>query len=92
MLGYRPIPGSLIGKGNQRNYRFSPADEATLIAWINEHLSINWVELAAEDQSAIEAGLIRELRPILNLAGNPAGSPELSRLRAECVRIGLAEV
>src|SRR4051812_3142479 len=30
MLGYRPTPGSLIGKANQNNYRFSRTDTAEI--------------------------------------------------------------
>lgn len=87
VLGYRPEPGSLIGKGNTRNYVFSISDEREIIAWINQNLLVNWVAVSPEDQDHLEKQLIRENLPLLNLQGNPAALPELSAVRAECVRI-----
>lgn len=86
ILGYRPLTGSLIGKGNIRNYRFAPEANRAIINWINANLLANWVEFSGA-HSAEEAALIREHLPLLNLQGNPAALPELSDLRAECVRI-----
>ena len=43
ILGFRPPRGSLLNKKNQRNYKFSQQDTRTIIAWINDHLSIRWV-------------------------------------------------
>lgn len=87
VLGYRPQVGSLVGKGNTRNYKFSSADEQAIIAWINRNLSVNWIEFPTDALSNAETALISEHRPLLNLAGNPAALKELSALRAECVRI-----
>lgn len=87
VLGYRPEPGSLIGRNNTRNYVFSTSDEQDIIAWINQNLLVNWVTVAPEDQDHAEKQLIREHLPLLNLQGNPAALPELSAVRAECVRI-----
>lgn len=89
MLGHRPAPGSLSGKLNTRNYRFTPADNATIIEWINQNLSTNWVEFAGAHQVE-ESGLIRRNLPLMNLQGNPAAMRELSVLRAECVRVANA--
>lgn len=86
VLGYRPLAGSLIGKGNTRNYTFSPVDNQAIIDWINTNLLANWVEFSGA-HAVEESALIREHLPLLNLQGNPAALPELSILRAECVRI-----
>ena len=86
MLGYRPPQGSLIGKGNTRNYKFAPADAHAVIDWANSHLLINWVPVS-ENPEAEELALIRKHLPLLNLRSNPAALPQLSALRAECVRI-----
>lgn len=86
VLGYRPLAGSLIGKGNTRNYKFTPADNRVIIEWINSNLLVNWVEFSGA-HAVEESALIRRYLPLLNLQGNPAALPELSALRAECVRI-----
>lgn len=86
LLGYRPPAGSLHGKSNTGNYRFAPADNQAIIDWINANLLANWVE-TSDDLTAQETALIRGHRPLLNLQRNPAALPELSSLRAECVRI-----
>lgn len=87
MLGFRPAQGSLIGKGNTRNYRFSASDEREIIAWLNTNTVASWIEYPAEQQRVAEGALISQQLPLLNLSGNPAASAELSALRAECVRI-----
>lgn len=87
MLGFRPVQGSLIGKGNTRNYRFSANDEREIIAWLNANTVVSWIEYPAEQQRIAEGALISQQLPLLNLAGNPAASAELLALRAECVRI-----
>lgn len=86
VLGYRPLAGSLIGKGNIRNYKFAPEDNRAIIDWINTNLLANWVEFSGAHEVE-ELALIKEHFPLLNLQGNPAALPELSTLRAECVRI-----
>lgn len=86
ILGYRPLAGSLIGKGNIRNYKFAPEDSRAIINWINSNLLANWVEFSGA-HAVEESALIRKHLPLLNLQGNPAALPELFSLRAECVRI-----
>jgi len=86
ILGYRPPAGSLIGKGNQNNYKFSAADTAAIVKWIDAHLSVNWAE-AEPALEATESSLIRASRPILNTAHNPDPFGELTTLRDECRRI-----
>ncbi|MDT0181457.1 winged helix-turn-helix domain-containing protein [Microbacterium sp. ARD31] len=86
VLGYRPAVGSLVAKGNQRNFRFSPADTAAVVEWINENLVVSWVAFD-EGVHVTEVALIRSHTPLLNLRDNPAALPELSKLRALCVEI-----
>ena len=91
VLGYLPLAGSLVGSRNQRNFRFAPHDERSIIKWINTHLLVNWVTVTKEHES-IELTLIREQQPLLNLQGNPSKLAQLSELRAECVRIAKSSV
>lgn len=86
LLGYRPVTGSLIDQVSKKNYRFAPRDNRAIIDWINTNLLVNWVEFSGA-HAVDESPLIRERLPLLNLQGNPAGLPELSALRAECVRV-----
>ncbi|WP_436453715.1 GIY-YIG nuclease family protein [Microbacterium sp. K2] len=86
VLGYRPTAGSLIGMKSPRNFAFAPSDERSIIEWVNQNLLVNWTTVA-RDHEVIELGLVRQQRPLLNLQGNPGKLPELSALRAECVRI-----
>jgi hypothetical protein len=73
---------------NQNNYKFSVADTAAIMRWIDAHLSVSWAE-AKPALKGIEASLIRIHRPILNTTHNPACVPELAALRAECRRIAM---
>ncbi|GAA4525632.1 hypothetical protein GCM10023160_18850 [Brachybacterium paraconglomeratum] len=86
LLGYRPRAGSLVDKGNTKNYQFAPDDSQAIIEWINANLLVNWVEFSGAYRVE-ETALIKTHLPLLNLQGNPAAIPELSALRAECVRI-----
>lgn len=86
MLGYTPPAGSLIGKGNTRNYSFSTPDERKIISWINENLLINWVVLN-EGWDELETQLILKEKPLMNIAKNPLALDELKRLRANCVDV-----
>ena len=88
ILGYRPPVGSLAGKGNQNNYKFTAADTDAIILWIDQHLSVSWVE-ARPALEGTEASLIRAYRPILNTSHNPEPVAELAILRAECRRIAI---
>lgn len=89
ILGYRPPTGSLLGKANQNNYKFSTGDTAEIIRWINGHLSVNWAE-AEPALATTEASLIRVHRPFFNTAHNPEPVTQLVALRDECRRIARA--
>lgn len=86
MLGYRPTAGSLIGRANTRNYKFSSSDTNNIISWINSNLKVNWI-VTENNFKELENELIGKNLPLLNLAKNPMPFPELSKLRSECVRI-----
>lgn len=73
-----------MGKANQNNYVFSVNDTRNIIAWIDEHLSVQCVPMAAADVRRHEAAVIRELEPLLNTSNNPAALPELKPLRKTC--------
>jgi hypothetical protein len=90
MLGYRPEPGSLNGKRNQHNYKFSHSDNQKIISWINSNLLVRWVE-TNDNIDAIECSLITQHRPLLNLAHNPEPFDELKLLRRACERTARGE-
>ena len=83
VLGYLPEEGSLVGKRNQNNYKFSPAHEQEIIKWIEDHLIFNWVA-TSKDLNTIEIRLIREHLPLLNIAGNPGVLNSVRVLRQKC--------
>jgi hypothetical protein len=83
ILGYRPPPGSLKRMRNKYNYRFGLEDTSEIIAWINEHLSVNWLE-ATPALKTVETLLIKTYSPIINTEDNPNPAIELANLRAEC--------
>ena len=83
VLGYCPEAGSLIGKRNQNNYKFSSEDEQDLIKWIDENLIINWVA-ASDNLDAIEDKLIQKHLPLMNISGNPGAFNNVRVLRDKC--------
>lgn len=91
VLGYVPATGSLAGRASQKNYRFTPTDQETIVRWINVNLEVSWMVLP---QSAIrheERNLIRREGPLFNLRSNPRRLPELAALREHCrIVAGLA--
>ncbi|MBO3098299.1 GIY-YIG nuclease family protein [Gelidibacter pelagius] len=86
ILGYVPEKGSLIGKSNQNNYKFAPEHEQEIIQWIEEHLIFNWIATDTDLQE-MEAKLIKEHLPLLNLAGNPGVINNIRMLRNKCKEI-----
>lgn len=86
ILGYRPPAGSLVDKGNARNFQFALQDRQAIIEWINVNLLVSWTEFSGA-HAVEETALIREHLPLLNLKDNPVALPELYALRAQCVRI-----
>ncbi len=87
VLGFTPEKGSLIGKKNQNNYKFSKINEQKIIKWINENLLVNWVQIS-EGLNRIENDLLRANLPLFNIDGNPGSLSELTVSRNNCRRIG----
>ncbi|QFU75930.1 hypothetical protein EY643_09800 [Halioglobus maricola] len=85
-LGYRPPVGSLCGKSNQKNYKFSPENTAAIITWIDANLEISWV-VSDMPEHKVEKAMIRKLAPPMNTAHNQKALPQLSQLRVECREI-----
>lgn len=83
VLGYPPVAGSLAGKANQSNYRFSKPDMDAVVRWMGDCLRISWIVLPKEQLGAIE--VIVQLCPLLNTT--PACCPDLARVREQCRRI-----
>ena len=86
ILGHKPLNGSLKNKTNKQNYKFPPESEKAIIKWINANLIVNWIEHNGNIES-IEAQLIAQHLPLVNIDKNPAALNILSKARAECVKI-----
>jgi len=84
ILGYRPQPGSLVGKRNQNNYRFPQDDTRKIVDWIRRHLAFRLVEADISKYPTAERDVIRKNCPILNTIYNPRRYPPLDQLRSEC--------
>jgi hypothetical protein len=84
ILGFRPSPGSLVGKRNQNNYIFSPEDTCAIIAWNQEHLSVRFVAIDTDAFPRAEKNAIVRNNPILNTTHNPDRLQALADLRLEC--------
>lgn len=83
-LGYHPPAGSLVGKKNKNNYKFSPDDSGQIRKWIDAHVLVSWAEVSQEELDTIERELVLDLRPPLNTVHNPAPSALLASLRKTC--------
>lgn len=90
VLEFRPPTGSLRGKSNQNNYKFSSQDTKMIVHWINTHLSLRWVILDAKILDTEEQLVINFLKPVMNTTYNPDRLSELSRLRDVCRQIARA--
>lgn len=85
ILGFRPEKGSLYGK-KSRNYKFSEEDTETIIAWIKEHILVNFI-IVTNNLKEIETRFIKENKPIVNIDKNPYKMKALRDLRDECLKI-----
>ena len=85
VLGYLPPKGSLADKANKKNYKFCEEDTQKIIEWMRNTLLVNFVEVNPIDQKAIEKGLIRKYRPLLNIEHNPTSSKALQAARKRCM-------
>lgn len=86
VLGYLPEAGSLKGRPNRYNYKFSEHDSVEIIGWIEDNLEVNCVA-HSDNLEEIERSLIAKYLPLLNIKKNPAKFDELDRLRRECVAV-----
>jgi len=87
VLGYTPPPGSLTGKKNQWNYKFSEEDKTEIVGWISKHLRINYV--AGKKAVSWEKSLIKCLKPALNLQSNPKRCKFVKDKRRTCREIAV---
>ena len=83
VLGYRPQAGSLVGKRNQNNYKFSQSDTISIINWINVNLEICFHYCSALDDTS-EKYLIAKYRPLLNWTHNPEPFYSLKKVKEQC--------
>jgi hypothetical protein len=84
VLGYRPLAGSLVGKRNQNNYKFSTVDTEAIDAWCREHLTVRFVATDTSQYPNAERHAIGRNCPILNTTHNPECLSELAELRQCC--------
>ena len=89
VLGYKPMPGHLIGLANQNNYRFSHDDKMKIIDWLNDNIEVCIVRY--EGNFNIEAKLIKKYCPLLNITHNPKKLQELKDDIQKCKRIARGE-
>ncbi len=84
ILGFLPPKGSLAGKANQNNYKFSPEDTEAIRKWMRQSLLVNWVPLESSQISDTEKALIIKYQPMMNTAHNPNKNNELAAARKRC--------
>lgn len=86
MLGYRPEKGSLVGKSNKRNYKFSKEKEELIKQWMQNNLIVNCVN-DNDSLKEMEKMLIKQYRPLLNIINNPDALECLKQDRKKCIDI-----
>lgn len=84
MLGYLPPKGSLVGKKNQTNFKFSPEDTEAIRQWMRESLTGNFIAFSTETMADVEKKLIDKYRPLVNYTYNPDYSRELEAVKDKC--------
>ncbi len=90
-LGYVPDYGSLVGKANQNNYRFSKQVTGRIIAWIDAHLRAVANAVPVVDVVRLEPMLIALATPLLNIQNNPSALADLKAARDRCRAIARGE-
>jgi hypothetical protein len=88
ILEYRPPAGSLVGKRNQNNYKFSKPDTLAIDAWCREHLAVRFVIVDTGQHPNAERHAIGRSCPILNTTHNPECLSEVAELRELCRHVG----
>ena len=89
VLGFRPPAGSLAGKRNKNNYKFSNADTKAIIKWINANIIVRFVVDDLPDKQQ-EKYVISFLKPPFNSTHNSNPLPGLAALREQCRKIANA--
>ena len=84
ILDYLPPKGSLVGKANQNNYKFSPEDTDAIKKWMRQSLLVNWVPLEPAKIPDTEKTLIIKYQPMMNTKHNPSKNKELAAARKRC--------
>lgn len=87
VLTYRPIPGHLKGKRNQKNYKFSLSDTNSITNWLLKNTEFVIKEIQGD--FSIENELIRNFCPLLNDKNNPLRVNELREDRKKCREIAI---
>lgn len=90
VLGYRPVPGSLVGKVNRNNFVFASRDRLAIATWLDRYAEASAFAVPG-DLAEIERDLIRRFTPLLNLDHNPAALAELVAVRQTCREIALGD-
>ncbi len=83
LLNHKPLKGSLIGKKNKNNYKFSNEIACSIIEWMNLNLYFSFIKIE-KDIDKLEKKLIIKYCPILNTKHNPNKSKLLALKRKEC--------
>jgi len=91
VLGFRPPPGSLLGKSNKSNYKFSNADTSAIIEWINTNIGVRFAVDNSPDKK-FERYAISNLKPPFNGTHNPQPLPCLKMLREQCKKIANSSI
>lgn len=84
MLGYLPPKGSLAGKRNTSNYKFSEEDTESIRKWMRQSLLVNFIALEPAMIDDTEIALIKKYCPLANLKHNPVRNDELKAARNKC--------
>ncbi len=87
ILGFLPPKGSL--KSDSIKFSFSDAHRLKIIDWINANLRVNWVCLD-DGWEQLEAQLILDERPLVNISKNPESLKTIKALREMCVETARA--
>ena len=85
MLGYLPPKGSLVGKRNTKNYKFSEKDTEAIRKWMRQSLLVNFIVLEPAMIDDTEIALIKKYGPLANLKHNPVNNDELKAARKRCI-------
>lgn len=84
LLGYLPPKGSLVGKRNTGNFKFSEMDTESIRNWMRQSLLINFIAMDPAMIDETEVALIKKYCPLVNIKHNPMVNNELKAARDKC--------